>query len=113
MPVREVVPGWHSINWSKVWRNVRRLQARIVKATQQGRWNKARALQRLLTRSFSGKALAVRRVTENPGKHTPGVDQITGGLGDDRIPAPEVHRRLKAAFDPNGVLAPGRGWGGV
>ena len=36
-----------------------------------------------------------------------------GGLGDDRVAAPEVHRRLKDAFDPNGVLAPGRGWGGV
>jgi glycolate oxidase FAD binding subunit len=36
-----------------------------------------------------------------------------GGLGDDPIPAPDVQRRLKAAFDPNGVLAPGRGWGGV
>ena len=23
-------PDWHSINWSKVWRTVRRLQARIV-----------------------------------------------------------------------------------
>jgi glycolate oxidase FAD binding subunit len=36
-----------------------------------------------------------------------------GGLGDDRSPAPQVQRRLKAAFDPNGVLAPGRGWGGI
>jgi glycolate oxidase FAD binding subunit len=36
-----------------------------------------------------------------------------GGLGDDPSPAPEVQRRLKAAFDPNGVLAPGRGWGGL
>jgi glycolate oxidase FAD binding subunit len=35
-----------------------------------------------------------------------------GGLGDDPLPAPEVHRRLKEAFDPNGVLAPGRGWAG-
>ncbi len=34
-----------------------------------------------------------------------------GGLGDDPLPAPDVQRRLKAAFDPNGVLAPGRGWG--
>jgi FAD/FMN-containing dehydrogenase len=24
-----------------------------------------------------------------------------------------VHRRMKASFDPNGVLAPGRGWGGI
>ncbi len=66
---------WHSIDWYAVQQNVRRLQARIVKATQEGRWGKVRALQRLLTRSFSGKALAVRRVTENQGKRTPGVDK--------------------------------------
>jgi glycolate oxidase FAD binding subunit len=36
-----------------------------------------------------------------------------GGLGDEPLPAEAVQRRLKAAFDPNGVLAPGRGWGGV
>ena len=56
---------------------LRRLQARIVKATQAGRWGKVKALQRLLTHSFSGKALAVRRVTENQGKRTPGVDGAT------------------------------------
>jgi glycolate oxidase FAD binding subunit len=36
-----------------------------------------------------------------------------GGLGDAPVPAPTVHRRMKEAFDPNGVLAPGRGWGGL
>src|SRR5437764_7825137 len=67
----------HAIEWQKVSKNVRRLQVRIVKATQEGRWNKVRTLQRLLTHSFSGKALAVRRVTENQGKRTPGVDGET------------------------------------
>jgi RNA-directed DNA polymerase len=67
--------GWHSINWKSAYRIVCRLQARIVKAIQAGRWGKAKALQYLLTRSFSGKALAVRRVTENQGKATPGVDR--------------------------------------
>ena len=67
--------GWHSINWRSAYRIVCRLQARIVKAIQAGRWGKAKALQYLLTHSFSGKALAVRRVTENQGKATPGVDQ--------------------------------------
>jgi RNA-directed DNA polymerase len=47
-----------------------------VKAVQAGRWGKVKALQHLLTRSFSAKALAVKRVTENPGKQTPGVDGI-------------------------------------
>jgi glycolate oxidase FAD binding subunit len=36
-----------------------------------------------------------------------------GGLGDAPLPAPEIHRRLKASFDPAGVLAPGRFWGGI
>jgi RNA-directed DNA polymerase len=66
--------NWQAIDWQAVNQNVRRLQARIVKATQEGRWGKVKALQHLLTHSFSGKALAVRRVTENQGKNTPGVD---------------------------------------
>ena len=65
---------WDQIEWSTAERRVRRLQARIVKATQAKRWNKVKALQRLLTCSFSGRALAVKRVTENQGKRTPGVD---------------------------------------
>ncbi len=67
---------WHGTRWYRCERNVRRLQARIVKATQEKRWGKVKALQRLLTHSFSGKALAVRRVTENQGKKTPGVDKV-------------------------------------
>jgi RNA-directed DNA polymerase len=67
---------WDGINWAAIQRHVRGLQARIVKATQVGRHNKAKALQWLLTHSFSGKALAVKRVTENKGKNTPGVDKV-------------------------------------
>ena len=65
---------WHSINWDKAHKLVRRLQVRIAKAVSEGRWNKVKALQRLLAHSFSGKAVAVKRVTENHGKKTPGVD---------------------------------------
>src|ERR1700680_4763876 len=67
--------GWHDIDWKATHGNVRRLQARIVKATKEGKWGKVKALQRLLTRSFSGKALAVKRVTDNQGKDTPGADK--------------------------------------
>jgi len=66
---------WYAINWPTINRNVRRLQVRIVQATKESRWGRVRALQRLLTHSYSGKVLAVRRVTENTGKKTPGVDQ--------------------------------------
>jgi RNA-directed DNA polymerase len=72
----DVAVNWHAIDWQKAHRNVRRLQVRIVKAVQAGRWNKVKALQRLLTHSFLAKALAVKRVTENPGKRTAGVDRV-------------------------------------
>jgi RNA-directed DNA polymerase len=48
---------------------------RIAKATQESDWRKVKALQRSLIRSFSARALAVRRVTENQGKRTAGVDR--------------------------------------
>jgi RNA-directed DNA polymerase len=66
---------WHSLNWRKVHRTVRRLQMRIVKAKKEGKKRKVRALQFILTRSLSAKALAVLRVTSNRGKNTPGVDK--------------------------------------
>jgi RNA-directed DNA polymerase len=45
-----------------------------VKALQEGRWGKVQALVYLLTHSFSGRALAILRVTTNAGGSTPGVD---------------------------------------
>ena len=65
---------WSQINWQQCNKNTKRLQACIVQATKEKRWNKVKALQHLLTRSFSGKALAVKRVTTNRGKCTAGVD---------------------------------------
>jgi RNA-directed DNA polymerase len=66
---------WPSIPWKKVWRTVRRLQARIVKALQEGRWGKVKALVYLLTHSFAGRAAAILRVVSNSGARTPGVDR--------------------------------------
>ena len=63
-----------AIDWRQVDRTVRRLQARIVKAQREGRRGKVASLSRVLTRSFAGRATAVKRVTSNRGKRTPGVD---------------------------------------
>lgn len=65
---------WQSIDWNKVRHDVRSLQSRIVKATKEGRHNKAKALQWVLAHSYAAKLLAVKRVTENTGKRTAGVD---------------------------------------
>jgi RNA-directed DNA polymerase len=75
----DLAKRWEGIEWPRCEREVRRLQARIVKAVQEGRWGKVKALQRLLTCSFHGKALAVKRVTENRGKRTAGVDGVVCG----------------------------------
>src|SRR5258708_17267962 len=66
---------WHDVDWRRVERNVRGMQIRMAKATLAGNWRRVKTLQRMLTRSLCGKLLAVRRVTENRGKRTAGVDR--------------------------------------
>lgn len=73
------LPGgvrWKEIDWKAAERQVRRLQMRIAKAISKGKYSKAKALQWTLTHSFYAKAVAVKRVTSNPGKRTPGVDGV-------------------------------------
>ena len=84
---------WEQIDWNQCRDQVRRLQARIVKATREGRWGKVKALQRLLTHSFSGKALAVKRVTENQGKRTAGVDHVRWHTAAAKLKAIGLLRR--------------------
>ena len=84
---------WYAIEWPTIQRNVRRLQVRIAQATKVGRWGKVRALQRLLTHSYGGKVLAVRRVTENTGKKTPGVDQEVWDTPEKKTQAVQALRR--------------------
>ena len=52
---------------------------------------------------------AVRARVAGAGGIAPAV-MGPGGLGDTPPPAIDVHRRLRASFDPAGILAPGRGW---
>jgi RNA-directed DNA polymerase len=89
----ERTPDWHSIDWKKVWRTVRRLQARIVKAVAEGRWNKVKALVYLLTHSFGGRALAILRVVSNSGARTPGVDGILWNTPESKSAAFSTLRR--------------------
>jgi len=49
---------------------------RIAKAVKEGKHGRVKSLQWILTHAFYAKALAVKRVTSNKGKNTPGVDGI-------------------------------------
>ena len=95
---RPVTP-WDEFDWTAARRTVRRLQARIVKATREGRWNKVKALQRLLTHSFSGKLLAVERVAESEGKNTPGVDGEIWDTSEKKVNA--MHRLRRHGYRPS------------
>lgn len=106
---------WHSIHWEKVYRTVRRLQARIVKAVREGRWHKVKALVYLLTHSYSGRALAILRVVSNTGAKTPGVDGATWNTPEAKSDAFNALRRhgyrpqpLRRAYVPksNGKQRP-------
>ena len=65
---------WTDVNLEKVEKHVNRLQTRITKAVKQGKWYLVKRLQYLLTNSHYAKLLAVRRVTQNKGKRTAGID---------------------------------------
>jgi RNA-directed DNA polymerase len=89
---------WYAIDWQAIHRNVRRLQVRIAQATKERQMEQGEALQRLLTHSYSGKVLAVRRVTENDGKKTPGVDR--DHLGYTREEKQAVHELKRRGYQP-------------
>lgn len=63
--------------------------------------------------SDPGERLAALRVRVAEAGGIAPVIRGPGGLGDVPVPAIETHRRLKAAFDPAGILAPGRFWAGL
>jgi len=110
---REV--DWHSIDWTRAHQTTKRLQMRIAKAVREGRWGKVKALQWLLTHSFYSKAIAVKRVTENQGKRTPGVDRVTWDSPESKAKAVRSLKRrgykpqpLRRVFIPkaNGKMRP-------
>lgn len=78
---------WQDIDWKAAETYVNRLQVRIVKAVLAGKWRLVKRLQTLMCNSFYAKALAVRRVTTNKGKKTPGIDGIIWKTPEDKTKA--------------------------
>jgi RNA-directed DNA polymerase len=90
---------WRSINWRKLERRVFKLQKRIYRASQRGDIKALRKLQKMLMKSWSAKALAVRRVTQdNTGKKTAGVDGVKSLTPKQRLDlATKLNLRAKAS----------------
>ncbi len=70
------VKDWNYIPWDYCCTIVKKLQLRIAKATQLRKFRKVKTLQWILTHSLSAKVTAVRKVMQNKGSKTPGVDGI-------------------------------------
>ena len=66
---------WHSIDWKAVMRFVGKAQMRIAQAERDQDFRRVARLSRSLVRSWQARALAVRKVTENQGKRTSGIDR--------------------------------------
>ena len=81
---------WKTIDWKKVEDSVNRLQLRIAKATRKKKWHLVKRLQYLLTHSYYAKLIAIRKITTNKGKETPGID---GELWTD--PATKMRAAIK------------------
>lgn len=107
--------NWKAIDWPTVESHVNRLQLRIAKAIKTRRYCKAKALQWILTHSFYAKLLAVKRVTQNAGKYTAGVDRVIWKTDKQKINAAYALQRkgyqaqpLRRIYIPkkNGKLRP-------
>jgi RNA-directed DNA polymerase len=91
---------WNQIPWEAVEQSVRRLQTRIAKAVMEKNHRKVNALQWILTHSYHAKLLAVRRVTTNRGKNTPGVDGVVWKSARRKMTAANSLRRKGYAPQP-------------
>lgn len=69
--------SWENIDWNEARNYVKKLQRKIARAKVDGDKDKIIKTSRTLVNSFYARAIAVKRVTSNTGKRTPGVDGET------------------------------------
>lgn len=93
---------WREINWSKVERRVFKLQKRIYRASQRSDVIAVRKLQKTLIKSWYGRLLAVRRVSQNnQGEKTAGVGGIKS-LSPEKCFALAKRLKLNSKVKPVG-----------
>lgn len=91
---------WHTIGWTKIERQVLKLQKRLYRAAERKAHRQVRRLQQLWLRSRAAKLLAVRNVTqENQGQKTPGVDGVAHRTPPERLDLVK-HLHLEASASP-------------
>ncbi len=75
--------GWDSIDWERAETDVRRVQARIVKAARNGSTRTMQRLMRTVMSSYHGRCMAVRTVASNLWGDVPGEDGAVWSTSED------------------------------
>jgi RNA-directed DNA polymerase len=95
------------LDWKTVEESVKRLQMRIAQAAREEKYRKMHSLQWLLAHSHFAKLLAIRRVTSNKGRTTPGVDGVVWKTSRQKMAAvTQLRRRGYRAFPLRRVYIP-------
>jgi RNA-directed DNA polymerase len=85
-PSFEMRYEWSTLPWKKIEIKVFKLQRRIYRASCRRQVKLVHKLQRLLVKSWYGRLLAVRRVTQdNRGKRTAGIDGVKSLTPSQRL----------------------------
>jgi RNA-directed DNA polymerase len=94
--------NWNQIDWIKIDSSIFKLQKRIYRASLAENYKLVHKLQKLMVKSWYGKLLAVRKVTqENKGKKTAGVDGV-------KSVSPTSRLKLALNLEINGTANPTR-----
>lgn len=105
--VNQPMYEWETINWAKAKRSVFKLQKRIYQASERGDVKAVHRLQRLLTHSWYGKILAVRKVTQdNQGNNKSGADGVKRLRNYQKIKLAQELRFNDASQPKNRVRIP-------
>lgn len=83
----------NQIDFKKTEKRVKKLQRRIALAFSNGEIDKALSLQHKLIHSIYAKILAVKCVTSNRGRHTPGIDNVIWETSEEKMEAVYSLRR--------------------
>jgi len=79
--------NWHDIDWKKARKEVSNLQEKIVIAMQNKKYKEVYKWQWVILNSYSGRAIAIRKVINNSGGKTPGIGGIVWNSPKEYIKA--------------------------
>lgn len=94
------------VNWKSAYKWLEQKQSLLLEAYEKNNIGKVRHIQISILKDYRTTAIAVRRVTTNPGKRTPGTDGIIATTADEReLLARKVYKIMRnpSTYKPSTV----------